>query len=357
MLFRSHASSYCGWAPLPPAAHFVSGVGFYHRGISVGVGFDFGLSARLYTFVPLAHFSDRAFQQHRVPESRAAVIYRDSTVVNNYVVHNTTVINNGVGVEAVSRASGHTIPTVTVRTGDRAAGDKPVRHEQLQNNGSSLAVVRPPLTAPPARTQLSSGNHAGFGAERSPGNNLPPSVRPASPNPALAARAAQTGKPAGSWPPLTQPRVGSTAARAETPATGVNLNPSVSQRPAAGQVSPANHVANSSPQFGSQSPWYRVYPTAPPAPSPASSHAESVAPQFSRSVPASPLQPRSQFAPGPGVMASPNHYSESARSPVMRAEPSRPAAPVAHPTASVPSAPHAAPARSSDSRSGSGRRD
>ena len=45
----------CGWAPLPPHADFVAGVGWRFNGVSVGVGFDFGLSVNAFAFVSVGN--------------------------------------------------------------------------------------------------------------------------------------------------------------------------------------------------------------------------------------------------------------------------------------------------------------
>jgi hypothetical protein len=144
-----YTSSYCGWAPLPPAARFVSGVGFTFHGGAVGVGFEFGLAPSLYTFVPFTHFHDRHPFAFRAPVSQTTVIYHNSTVINNYVVQNNTVINHGVGVERVSRLSGTKIQTVSIQPATHTVGAGVVRHEEFANNGRTLTVVRPNLASVP----------------------------------------------------------------------------------------------------------------------------------------------------------------------------------------------------------------
>jgi len=345
-----HTPAYCGWAPLPPAAHFVSGVGFVHGGVSVGVGFDFGLSASLYTFVPLAHFSDRSFHNYRVPASQTTVIYRNSSVINNYVVHNNTVINNGVGVATVARATGHPISTVTVRTGDVGTGNNAARHEHLQNNGTSLAVVRPPLPDPGSRPHLSSANRAGFGAASQPGYNA--AVTPKTPNtgfPAPKMDSVHTAKAAGSWPSSAQPLTVAPDRRTEPPAPS-------SQNSSPVQAMPGNRLASSNPQFGSQSQWYRVYPNTPAPTPPAAPRSESIAPQFNRNVPNAPnvppatVQSQSQWhrvypsAPAPTASASPRAQSFAPQ--FSRSVPNTPPPPVqTRPAVSAPA--HSAPAANS----------
>src|SRR5215218_1481495 len=89
---------YCGWAPLPPEAHFVVGSGFTYYGRHASVGFDFGLAPFHYTFVSVNNFCDYAPYRYAVPHTRVQNFYRNTTVVNNYIVgNNNRIVNNGIG--------------------------------------------------------------------------------------------------------------------------------------------------------------------------------------------------------------------------------------------------------------------
>jgi hypothetical protein len=155
-----YSSSYCGWAPLPPACHYRPGFGFSYYGSSVGFsfGFDFGLSFHHYNYVPFNRFCDRSPGLHVLRPERARAIHRETTVVNNYVVgNNNTIINNGIGRDRVAAATRGVIPTATVReTATRGS----TRREQLVNNGSSLAIVRPTLPERPERSHVAVPNRA-----------------------------------------------------------------------------------------------------------------------------------------------------------------------------------------------------
>ena len=107
---------YCGWAPLPPRAHVRPGVGFSYWGRDVGFSFSFGYSHDYYTFVPSRRFCDRRIVDHVVPTDRTVNIYKDSTVINNYIVgNNNTIINNGVGRDYVASHTRSEIPRVRVQ--------------------------------------------------------------------------------------------------------------------------------------------------------------------------------------------------------------------------------------------------
>ena len=97
------SSSYCGWAPLPPSALWVSGRGFYCNTVSVGVSFEFGLSDHHYVYVPYNRFCDRRPSHNYVPSHQARSIHRETTVVNNYVSVKTTTSSTTVSGLIASR--------------------------------------------------------------------------------------------------------------------------------------------------------------------------------------------------------------------------------------------------------------
>jgi len=139
-----YSSAYCGWAPLPPAAVW-GGHGFYHNTLSVGVSFEFGLSDFNYVFLPFGRFCDRTPYHHYASSSHARAIYKDSTVINNYVVgNNNTIINQGVGFDRVAKVTRGDIRQVALKNGN-AVRDLGPRREQLETDGKTLTVVRPTL--------------------------------------------------------------------------------------------------------------------------------------------------------------------------------------------------------------------
>jgi len=154
-----YSPGYCGWAPLPPEARFVSGVGFTYRSRHVGIGFDFGLSDFHYSFVHINNFCDYAPYRHFVPRSSVRNVYRNTTVVNNYIVgNNNTVINRGVGRETIARSNPNRIREVAVRDVS-AQRISQGRMDRVERQGSQSVVFRPqlPATPPPIRsTQFAS---------------------------------------------------------------------------------------------------------------------------------------------------------------------------------------------------------
>jgi hypothetical protein len=148
-----YSDSYCGWAPLPPGAHFDVGLGFRFRGGHVGVGFDFGLVPDCFTFIPTARFCDRAPWHYRLPPTQVVTIFNRTTIINNYGVgpNHRTIVNLGPGRNAIAAVSRNEIRKVALR--DVNPGGTFIKADRLDRDGKTLAVFRPELpkqaSAPP----------------------------------------------------------------------------------------------------------------------------------------------------------------------------------------------------------------
>lgn len=110
------ADDYCGWAPLPPFSVYRPGLGFYYRGVSVAAGFDFGLDAGLFMFVPVGHFCEPHPRYFRVDRDRGAEIFHRAAVVNSFEVdrQGNRFVNRGIPVERINNATHRTIAPVRV---------------------------------------------------------------------------------------------------------------------------------------------------------------------------------------------------------------------------------------------------
>ena len=139
--------SYCGWAPLPPSAVWYHGRGFRHNSVSVGIGFDFGLVDFHYTWISTARLCDRTPYRHYTSHGQGRTLYKDSTVINNYIAgNNNTIINNGVDRDHVAKVSRGDIRQVALRDVS-AARDVGSRRENLDADGRTLTVARPSFAA------------------------------------------------------------------------------------------------------------------------------------------------------------------------------------------------------------------
>ncbi len=111
---RRSGGDYCGWAPLPPFAVFRPGVGFFYRGANVAVDFDFGLDADCFLFVSPDHFCDRHPRSFCVAQQYVPQIFHRTTVINNYNINNTTIVNRGFGVERIAGVTHRPIEAVHI---------------------------------------------------------------------------------------------------------------------------------------------------------------------------------------------------------------------------------------------------
>ena len=105
----------CGWAPLPPHAEFDVRLGWRYNGVSVGASFGFGLGVNAFAFVSFGDFCGHDLHRRCLPPARVNTVYNQTTIINNYVVNNTTIVHRGIPVERVSAASRAPVPRATVR--------------------------------------------------------------------------------------------------------------------------------------------------------------------------------------------------------------------------------------------------
>ena len=139
------AGDVCGWAPLPPQAVWDVRLGWRFNGVSVGVGFDFGLGPSQFTFVALNNFTDRDLGYRRLPRGEVTRIYKQTTIINNYGMNNNVVVNHGIAVDRIAAATHTRIREAAIR--DLPSG--PSTGARNQSPGKSGSVVyRPRLTAP-----------------------------------------------------------------------------------------------------------------------------------------------------------------------------------------------------------------
>ena len=130
----------CGWAPLPPHAEYAVGIGWRYNGVSVAASFSFGLGANAFAFVSFGNLTSHDLHRSCLPPARVNAVYHQTTVVNNYVVNNGTVVHRGIPVERVSAVSHAPVPRATVRDWRAAPERMPAR--------AGGVVYRPQLQAP-----------------------------------------------------------------------------------------------------------------------------------------------------------------------------------------------------------------
>ena len=259
------AGDNCGWAPLPPHATFDVRLGWRFNGVSVGVGFDFGLRSDHFTFVALNNFSDRDLGHRRLPATEVRNIYKQTTIINNYTVKNTTIVNHGIPVERVSAATHTEIRKATIRDLPAGAG-KALRTQGADKSG--LVVYRPQLAA---------------------------SARPAN----IVAQKVDERHPIVQHAPIAPARV----ERKSSPSGGVST-PATAPRRSQPEVpnAPQRSKGEKSPSLPQTQPAPRTYqpaPAAPSSPAPSRSPEERKQPTRSSTIERPDAQPRSQPSQSP----------------------------------------------------------
>ncbi len=133
--------AYVGWAPLPPRAKFGLDVGFSWQGKNVGVDFNFGLGTRDFVFVASGGFLRHDLVKTCVPPTRVTNVYKETTIIKNtYITKHKTVINRGVDVQRIQRASKQELRPVRLMT-MKTAGGRPVTGSRPVKG--QLSVFRP----------------------------------------------------------------------------------------------------------------------------------------------------------------------------------------------------------------------
>jgi len=144
-----YSNDYCGWAPLPPGAVYRTGIGFFYQGRNVAFGFDFGLGASCFTFVPTLHFCDPHPRRYSAPPTQATRIFSQTTVINNFNYRDHNFVNGGIAPEHITAVTRMPIHPVAIRDAISPAGHG-LRGDQLSHDGHTLIANRPDFANTPA---------------------------------------------------------------------------------------------------------------------------------------------------------------------------------------------------------------
>ena len=115
---------YTGWMPMPPDEEFASGAGF-RFGVNIGsIGLDFYNKRyggrvdpnRFFVFVNNRHLVERDYRRFVVPRDRIKIVLGRTRAVGKFDVVNNRVVNRGVDLRIVERATGRRIAPVSART-------------------------------------------------------------------------------------------------------------------------------------------------------------------------------------------------------------------------------------------------
>ncbi len=127
-----HGGGYVGWAPLPPTVGFDLNVGIRLGGLSLAAV----IQPRDYIFVTERGFLEPRVGRYAAPRTRNQDLWRRARNVTNYTVINNRVINRGVTVNVIERATRRPVPRFRVAEVS-SRGSAGVSRDQLR-------IYRPP---------------------------------------------------------------------------------------------------------------------------------------------------------------------------------------------------------------------
>ena len=105
-----YGSGYVGWAPLPPQVGFDFSVGIRLGGLSLAAV----IQPRDYIFVSERGFLEPRVGRHAYSRTRNQDLWRRARNVTNYTVVNNRVINRGIAINSIERATGRRVPRFRV---------------------------------------------------------------------------------------------------------------------------------------------------------------------------------------------------------------------------------------------------
>jgi hypothetical protein len=263
------SDAYCGWAPLPPFAVYRPGFGFFYRGAGVAIGFDFGLSADCYTFVPFGHFNESHPRYYREEAGRARQIFNQTTVINNYSRNNTFIVNGGIAIDRIRGATHRPLEPVAVGSLPNA-GRQGWRGDTAARPDSGQQLRHGPVLRNDRNNDLPATHRQGSGSPVQPPNrnenafspahsqpNANPSARNNNNNPAPAgndrvqSQNRNSGAPVISPPP---PRTLPQVEQRQVIAPVAPEHPSLREQPVEPRIEPHQNPILNSPRVAPSSP-------------------------------------------------------------------------------------------------------
>jgi hypothetical protein len=122
---------YVGWAPLPWQVRVQAGVGLDWASVNVTI------SPTWWCFASARYLVDPGLRTHIVPPARNVTLIQVTKNVTNYTYVDNRIVNQGVRVETIGRAVGHTIPRYRV-----AESDSPETTRGGKVRGQDFVVFR-----------------------------------------------------------------------------------------------------------------------------------------------------------------------------------------------------------------------
>jgi hypothetical protein len=141
-VFWRYGGNYCGWAPLPPHCYYSQENGLMYHGASITSGYDFGIGANLFVFVPMANLCDANAERFRLSTAEAGQVFARSDVLNGINSNDRIIVNDGIPVSRIAKFTGGEVRSFAIRPVESVAVPG-ARGEQILSDGETLAINRP----------------------------------------------------------------------------------------------------------------------------------------------------------------------------------------------------------------------
>jgi hypothetical protein len=115
-----HGGGYVGWAPLPPSVTFEIGIGLRLGGLNLSIG----IRPDAYSFVPENRFLESRLSGHLIPTARNVTIIHNTTNITNYTYIDNRVVNRGVELARIEKATGRRLQRLHVAEARQKARDE-----------------------------------------------------------------------------------------------------------------------------------------------------------------------------------------------------------------------------------------
>jgi hypothetical protein len=203
------ASSYVGWAPLPPGVSLNVLAQLTYNSKPAGPTSTFGLPHSAYSFINIGSLISRNLPRHLVPAMRVKDLMQKSVLLDSYAIVNKRIFNGGINRDVVAEAAHKAVPEYSLRavSSPQAAG--------LAMDRKTLAVYLP--SAPSADASRSAPfvvNKSRVQAQTEKSTDREPTVLPenGSADEAVAASPATSDAMWVELPPLRYPYPNGTTA-------------------------------------------------------------------------------------------------------------------------------------------------
>lgn len=118
-----------------------------YNGASIGSGYDFGMGANLFNFVPMANLCDADVERFRLSAAQTTQVFAQSSVLCDINSDNRIIVNSGIPVIRVAKfTSGGDIRSFSIHPVESVALPG-TRAEQIMPDGETLAINRPYFVA------------------------------------------------------------------------------------------------------------------------------------------------------------------------------------------------------------------